>query len=44
MNNEIYTFNELKEKFNWSINRDICQSEQIKYAGSRRIKIQPTIH
>ena len=42
MNNEIYTFNELKEKFNWSINRDICQSEQIKYAGSRRIKIQPT--
>lgn len=36
----LYTFNELKEKFNWDQEREISKKEQIRYANSHKVNIE----
>lgn len=36
----LYTFNELKEKFNWDQTREISKKEQIRYANSHGVDIE----
>ena len=40
MEEKLYTFQQLKEKFNWNIIRDISVSEQLKYAKSHGVNIE----
>lgn len=40
MKQELFTFKELKDMFNWDITRDICKPEQIRYANCHRLDIE----